>query len=381
MTSNRTATLFGICLAAFLLLSSPATAGVDQQKVDAAIEKGIKFLFSSGPNDEKHQDYNQNQHTMRNDELVLLTYIHAGVSPDDPKLTAILDKILEAPLEKTYMVSIQAMALQELDSEKYQWRIAQCGQYLVDNQCKNGQWGYGEPLGDDIPTGMKKPKEIGTGGKETPEAGKKPEGAKKGTIFKKKISVKRRKQGPDNGDNSNSQYAALGLRACLMSGVDIPGEVIVLAGEWWIKNQNPDGGWGYYARGLGRGVDTSYGSMTAGAAGGLAILDHAAKRPFKKDPVIQKGMDWINTNFSVTGNPGQKDTSLHHYYYLYALERLGMLTGAEKIGTHDWYAEGAEFLLGAQQPDGSWQRMVDPTCFAILFLKRKTQPIIQTGTK
>jgi len=48
------------------------------------------------------------------------------------------------------------------------------------------------------------------------------------------------KSGPADGDNSNSQYAALGLRACFESGVDIPEEVIVLAVKWWREAQHVD---------------------------------------------------------------------------------------------------------------------------------------------
>ena len=61
----------------------------------------------------------------------------------------------ETPLEWTYDVSLQAMILEEIDRVKYQARIAQCAQFLVDNQCPNGQWSYGEPdpFAKDTPTG------------------------------------------------------------------------------------------------------------------------------------------------------------------------------------------------------------------------------------
>jgi hypothetical protein len=53
-----------------------------------------------------------------------------------------------------------------------------------------------------------------------------------------------------------------------------------------------------------------------------------------------------------------------------------MLYGTETMGRHEWYAEGAAYLLKEQQVDGSWKPKdgtgaVD-TCFAILFLKRAT---------
>jgi hypothetical protein len=58
----------------------------------------------------------------------------------------------------------------------------------------------------------------------------------------------------------------------------------------------------------------------------------------------------------------------------------------EKIGEHDWYQEGAEYLLKNQQRDGIWNQATDDrfgegavvdTCFAILFLKKAT-PVLRT---
>ena len=37
--------------------------------------------------------------------------------------------------------------------------------------------------------------------------------------------------------------------------------------------------------------------------------------------------------------------------YLYGLERVGDLAGRRLIGSHDWYREGADWLLGAQRED------------------------------
>ena len=82
--------------------------------------------------------------------------------------------------------------------------------------------------------------------------------------------------------------------------------------------------------------------------------------------------------------PGAPNAFL--YYYLYAVERLGMLYDTGKIGGHLWYPEGAKVLLDAQKPDGSWDASLPKTptwdtCFAILFLKRATRPLVATGGK
>ncbi len=36
------------------------------------------------------------------------------------------------------------------------------------------------------------------------------------------------------------------------------------------------------------------------------------------------------------------------YYYLYALERAGMLYDTSLIGNHDWYLDGAQVILAAR---------------------------------
>jgi hypothetical protein len=125
-------------LAVLLGLSAAAQAqNVDEAKVDQAIKKGVEFLRTA------KTDFHKN--TWNSDCLILWTLLHAGVPQDDPKFKTLLDKVLSDPLEKTYKVALTAMCLEEIDRVKYQEKIAQCGQFLVDNQCKNGQWSYGSP--------------------------------------------------------------------------------------------------------------------------------------------------------------------------------------------------------------------------------------------
>jgi hypothetical protein len=102
---------------------------------------------------------------------------------------------------------------------------------------------------------------------------------------------------------------------------------------------------------------------------------------------VQSGLGWLAENWSVTQNLGPAEVHEGHpetylYYYLYAVERLGMLYDTGKIGDHFWYPEGAEFLLKIQKADGSWEgaepqrKPAWDTCFAILFLKRATRPLV-----
>jgi hypothetical protein len=101
------------------------------------------------------------------------------------------------------------------------------------------------------------------------------------------------------------------------------------------------------------------------------------------DQGIRDGCAWIAKKFSVSTNPtGSGESYIHHYYYLYGLERAGALTLATNFGTNDWYKDGTQLIISQQHEDGNWQSPrgtggpVIDTCFAILFLKRATTPIV-----
>jgi hypothetical protein len=388
------------CVLALALLLPQAAPPPDQKRVDEAIRKGVEFLKGSGsPSAYGAADP---WHVPDSDELILLTLVVGGCSEKDPVVQKYLKKSLEGPLHKTYKVATQAVALEEIDRVAYQGRIAQCAQHLVDNQCTNGQWSYGEPTAavKGIPTGAPKKDEATAGGiKEfgTPPPSSAPKDKPRVT---KKIVIRQTRTGDASGDNSNAQYAALGLRAAHDSGVVIPSATLALARRWWETvlvmdgdekkgavstggaPSMPPGGWGYRMQ----HNKEPYASMTAGATGALVMYDYIAGRDWKKDKLVGVGMAWMGKHFSVTANTGGPSHGGEGptgwlYYYLYALERLGILYGTERIGAHDWYAEGAKVILEAQKPDGSWEvssykNAVWDTCFAVLFLKKATRPLV-----
>ncbi|HYE99973.1 MAG TPA: FecR domain-containing protein, partial [Planctomycetota bacterium] len=384
-----------------------AQAAVDPRRVDEAIRKGVEYLKTAdsppGPYGVKSSD-----------ELILLTYIHAGVPEGDPAFQALLKKVLDGPLETTYNVALQAMALEELHRVKYQGRIAQCAQFLVDNQCKNGQWSYGKPtpavLDLDVPTGGARPEAASGGRGAVVEFGEKAK-----PKVARKIGVRRTREGIDAGDNSNSQYAALGMRACHDAGIVFPREAVMLARKYWVESAIGDPGkndavatggkvmpgtpqgWCYkgYHHQLKycKDPDTAYTSMTAGAVGALAIYDSMLGIDWKKDRTVANGLAWLVKNWSWAENVGpceigQSLPKTWLYYGFYAVERAGMLLDLPKIGPYDWYREGATVLLDSQRPSGAWavsdgmaKKPTWDTCFAILFLKRATRPLVVSVDK
>jgi len=349
---------------------------VDPVKVDSAIKKGLAYLKSQ-------LGHFGTLNKRRSDELILWTFAHGGVAETDPEFEMLFKNVTESKMEWTYNVSLQAMILEELDRVKYQGRIAQCAQFLVDNQCANGQWSYGEfdPFAQDVPTGTGK-KAVASGGAKA-KAEKPIPGLRTKPKVLNSITIKSNRKGPARGDNSNSQYAALGLRACHDAGVVLPAEIVESAEKWWRDGTSGDG-WGYLNKG-----DAGYGSMTAGAAGALTIYLFIQGKQWMRDKDVMMGMEWLGKNFSVTQNPGPHDAdggqNGWQYYYLYALERTGIFYGTETLGNHEWYVEGAQYLLGQQAADGSWtskgaDHAIWDTCFAILFLRRATRPLTDVAS-
>ncbi len=360
---------------------------VDPVQVDAAIKKGVEHLRKAG-SPESHQSC---EHPFADsDELVLWTFVHAGVPEGGPEVQALLQKMLGAELAKTYKVALQAMILEELDRVKHQPRIAQCAQFLVDNQMKSGEWSYGDPTPflTDVPTAGTPRKEVATSGNRKPARtvpGVRTKPAVKSRIVIQKRRDGRGEKGEAEGDNSNSQYAALGLRACHDAGIVLPPEVAHRAIDAWEKSRR-DNGWSYqYSK------KRAYGSMTAGALGSLVIFRFILNEAWMKDPEVQKGLQWMADNFTVKENPFSENGPKHAastHYFLYGMERAGILYGTDRFGAHDWYAEGARWLLETQRPDGSWLTAdakggqgVWDTCFAILFLRRATRPLIDVASE
>jgi hypothetical protein len=337
------------------------------RSLDEAVRDGMAFLKAKAPLFAVEA---------KSDELVLWTYVHGGMPENDPQFQSLLKGILEKPLERTYNVALTAMVLEELDRTKYQKRIAQCAQYLVDNQCTNGQWGYGDPsiFAADLILPPLPPKSKGL----------------------RKVPITRKRDGLAAGDNSNSQYAMLGLRACHDAGIVLPAATIELAAKWWRESQSrittvkapalaPEG-WCY-----GKHEHKPYGSMTVGGIGSLVICDYIQGKDAKKDREVANGMEWLAKNFSVAYNPGpyeharfEENSQHNHLYYLYGLERAAILYGTEQIGTHFWFAKGMQLLIEQQRPDGSWRSAsgneLHDTCFAILFLRKATRALTDVPT-
>ena len=225
-----------------------------------------------------------------------------------------------------YECSLRMMALQGVDPVAYRAVIAADASRLISWQGNGGGWGYPEP---------------------------------------------------NRPDNSNSQFALLGLNAAVMTGVPIPDPVWQNARRYFVGQQGADGGWSYISNAV------SYGSMTAAGVASTYLCDlwlHVSTGRcgvyLDERPTVA-GLQWLARNFSVTRNPGRAEWK---FYYLYALERVGVILAQRYFGGYDWYREGVEHLAGdpaelveAASPN-EWAFLRH--CYMLLFLAKGNAPIL-----
>src|SRR5262249_18260668 len=157
-------------------------------------------------------------------------------------------------------------------------------------------------------------------------------------------------------DNSNTQYALLGLYAARLGGAKIDVEIWKAIRKFYEDTQNDDGGWGYSEGGLGPFGKSSKLTMTTAGICGLLIAGmelNAGREVLLADGraqncgvyeeggklALRRGLDWIcGTNH----DRFQLETPNATFYNLYGIERAGRLSGMRFFYSHDWYREGCE---------------------------------------
>jgi hypothetical protein len=319
-----------------------------------------------------------------------MALLHSGVKADDPAIRSGLNYVQGQPLKQTYDVASLLMLIEtkylplenlgdveELTEEKAKDAVRKglsaedralarkALDWLLRNQTKRGTWGYPDMA--------------------------------------------------EFNDHSNTQYALLGLKSAARMGLAVPEDVWRRVIEHWLMMQRAGGKkaalkvegfdgqemnlsgpsdemiaagpWGYLVanvQDLPDG-DQGYGAMTCAGLTSLVIAESelAAKKALdprlreRVDLAKRRGLVWLQENYSVRGAPPSAGFwSMFHLYYLFSLERVGVLYGIRKIGGHDWYLEGAALLCRTQREDGLWVSYDDIPCidtaFALLFLKKAT---------
>ncbi|HAU37886.1 MAG TPA: hypothetical protein DCX07_09245 [Phycisphaerales bacterium] len=332
--------MLAVATLAAVVAAAPARAQqtVSSEQVRSAIQKGVARIRQLQRPD---GNWSGGGHRGGITALSMLALLNAGVSAQDPALQKGLDALLRVPDDKTYVVALKCQVLAAIreslapaDRAQIDAQLQKSADWLVNAQLPTGMWSYGSKSG--------------------------------------------------RGDNSNTQFAVLGLHEAAKGGAKIPARVWALSKTHFENTQSDDGGWAYHGKGK------SYGSMTTAGLASLFIcgqqLHVSADRRFVngvylgcgkylQHAALAAGLNWMSRNFSVETNPGRGATWL--YYYLYGMERVGMISGRRNFGKNDWYRQGATFLAGEnlQKDSGQWNNDVD-TAFALLFLAKGNRPVL-----
>ena len=193
--------------------------------------------------------------------------------------------------------------------------------------------------------------------------------------------------GNDHWDLSNTQYAALGLRAAVSLGHLVPDSVWQDLALAVLDGQSDDGGFGYTVRNRRK---RPYSSMTVAGIAVLEIcrqhLPEEFNRTHEMERAIASAWRWMDLKGDDIGSRYTPSC----LYFHYGLERAAVLSQRKLVGNRDWYRVGSGMLLEMQDAKrGFWRSdwefrpgalegpgsPVD-TAFGILFLRRNFKRIL-----
>lgn len=426
---SRTPVFLRCCLLALLIvgvtLRDRAAAAPPEAVLQQSINRGVQYLRSQQAHD--GQWGYSGQSAFGPTALAALTLLECGAKPNDLAVTKAADVIRRASetLGDTYTLALAIMFLDRVGDPADLPILQTLGCRLLAGQNAQGGWSYQCPVLGDVAEMRRRSQEIRerqlrTEGMpaekpdKTDKDKEKPKEKPRPPLSEslQAIVVALRQQHAAGvfhaqaagGDNSNTQFAILGLWVARRHGVPVR-DVLDRSAERFRLSQNPDGGWGYMA-GIGAGPRVGGDSSPAMTCAGLLALavgygvynesairtQEAARQEGKSeakirkpldprtDPVVKTGLMALSTVIGVPVGynnlrnlPAMPQLN-SGYYFLWSLERVAMVYSLQTIGRKDWYSWGCELLLLNQAPDGGWhgqygQAGID-TCFALLFLRR-----------
>lgn len=285
--------------------------------------------------------------------LAMLALLNSGVKPNDPAIERGLRFLRELPPAndgRTYVIGLQTMVYALAGKNEDRERIQRHVDWLIQARIMSGGklmgWTYGRSGAETSP------------------------------------------------DNSNTQYAMLGLHEGNQAGAKIDRAVWESIRRFYMDTQNQDGSWSYYpsSRQL-RGREPSLTMTTAGLCGLIIAgleLNEGRERfqvdgsvggcgEYKENEALTAALRWVGQRFRLEFPRGLYSAT---YYNMYGIERVGRLTGQRFLGDHDWYREGCELLVRTQSREGYWvgedhdQWPVVSTSFALLFLSKGRTPVL-----
>lgn len=311
--------------------------------IDRAIERGLAYVRAP-------------QQLMRNPRcygLLGLTLLECGVSADDPSVRQLASSIREREhvLYQTYELALAILFLDRLGDPSDRTFIRTCGERLLGGQQDCGAWSYSSPIPDWQRLADRLQKDNGTV----------------------------RRWNTYSGDNSNTQFAILGLWVAQRYGVQAH-PALLAAERYFRATQATDSSWSYHPNGpLSRDSMTCAGLMSLALGYGVSAGQGRDVRPDHpisvQDPDIHRGLRFLAQSLDKIRTVGNSITGAEArdaFYFLWSLERMAVVYDLKKVGDREWYPWAAQMLVETQWTDGRWLGVDDPatTCFALLVLKR-----------
>jgi len=303
-----------------------------QKQLQDAIQRGGTYLRKAQEADGSWKIANTDHYHVGVTALCTLALLKAGVKTTDAQIQKALAYLRNAEPTQTYDVSLQLLVYCAAEPKNDLRLIRRNVEWLEGTQYEfgpsRGGWSY--------------------------------EGREKNITHR--------------ADNSNSEFAIWALDEAVRVGAKVDQKTWSRALEYWKKGQRKDGSWGYRLQG-----SSSSGSMTCCGMASWAVCWNRNDGSDVTDEAVSPldlGFIWMRKHFRVNINPRGHSFLL---YYLMAMRRVGDVAGNRLIGDHDWYREGAAFLLEHQNREtGQWagshtgglRTPIVDTALALLFLQR-----------
>jgi VWFA-related protein len=323
------------------------------EEIARAIARGVEFLNEAQGDNGEWRYGEQPQHSLGMTALAGLALLENGIARDAREISKAREIVATAVREsnQTYDLALAVLFLarcQQTRTGHDDSLIQLLGRRLAQGD-HAGIWDYSVPISEEEATSESPGPRRGGGGR--------------------RARINRNRGGA--GDNSNTQFALLGLWAAGRHGFDSDEALESIDGHF-RSSQLRDGRWGYR--------NNMQGSEAMSCAGlmGLAI---AASRPslaerqtarargaaLAADPAFQAALRAV-------GQDARRAGEHSDIYYLWSLERVCVALGLRSLDGFDWYAHGARILLNRQESDGGWPSdrwgRLPSTALALLFLRK-----------
>ncbi len=403
-----------------LLFAAGSASAAGQRDIDNAIAKGASYFkarYAKGATEEVGGNELAGIGPIA---LAGIAMLEAKVPANDPSMQNVINAIRAAAYtqHRTYQIALCLIFLDRLEEPSDLPLIQMLAARLLVGQNGQGGWTYEcvKSVPDDharwLKTNLKMDQLVA--GKDVdakvPPAPKNKPIPKMHpdvtTYLRQLVEARQNDNSPQLDDNSNTQFGVLGIWVSRKHGVPVEASLDLIEKRFRATQDERTGGWNYM---LGSPPSPS---MTCCGLLGLATGNARratkpeappkevkpskepkpndpfftetpaktveVKKPAARDPAVQRALDGLGGALSayvregglLGGGARHGDRDL---YFLWSVERVGVIYGLEKIGGVDWYDVGSDLLIKSQAPDGSWKDARNygvevNTAFALLFL-------------